>query len=397
MKVFAHIFIGMALFCSQAWGQLPENTAVSRAALDHARQLLRTHPLVDGHNDLPWLLREESGGDPTGFDLKRRNQFDTDIPRLREGLVGGQFWSVWIPGETPVDSVAEVQLEQIQTVRSMIEAYPDTFELALTAEDVESAFRSGKIASLIGMEGGYALENSIKSIQAFHRLGVRYMTLTHNLSLDWADAGLGDHAHGGLTEFGRDVVREMNRVGVLIDLSHTSDDTMRDVLDTSSKPVIWSHAAARGLVDHPRNVPDDVLRRVPANDGVVMVTFISAFVSTEVMAVDDAIWEGEGQLETVRDFRAVWSAYDRQHSVPRATVSDVADHIEYIRDMAGSDHVGIGSDYWGMNDMPVGLEDVSKFPLLFAELIERGWSDEDLIKLAGGNILRVLRQACRGK
>jgi len=366
--------------------------SVPDAALQHARELLRETPLIDGHNDLPWLIREESGGDVAAFHLERKNDFDTDIPRLREGLVGAQFWSVWIPGETDASDTRHIQLEQIKIAKQIVEKHPATFELALSADDIERVFRQGKIASLLGMEGGYALENSLAAIREFYELGVRYMTLTHNVSLDWADAALGEQSNGGLTEFGRDVVREMNRTGMMVDIAHVSPATMHQALDVSTAPVIWSHAAARALVDHPRNVPDDVLARLPKNGGVVMVTFIPSFLSQEVWDMEEGLWATDSAIELVREYRDTWLAYDAEFGAVRASISDVADHIEHVRDVAGIDHVGIGSDYWGMPDMPVGLEDVSGFPRLFAVLIERGWSDEDLRKLAGKNMLRMMRE-----
>jgi membrane dipeptidase len=312
---------------------------------------------------------------------------------LREGLVGGQFWSVWIPGETaPADS-KRLQLEQIHIARQIIESHPDTFQLALTADDIERVFAEGKIASLLGMEGGYALNNSIDAMREFYGLGVRYMTLTHNVTLDWADAALGEPRNGGLTEFGRTLVREMNRTGMLVDIAHTSPATMHQALDVSKAPVIWSHAAARALVDHPRNVPDDVLLRLAKNGGVVMVTFIPSFLSREVWEMEEALWATDVALELISDYRDLWMAHDAEVGAIRASIDDVVEHIEHIRDVAGIDHVGIGSDYWGMVNMPIGLEDVSGFPRLFAALIQRGWTDEELRRLAGGNLLRAMRTA----
>jgi membrane dipeptidase len=366
--------------------------SISDAALEHAKELLRSTPLIDGHNDLPWLIREETSGDLAAFQLEHKNEFDTDIPRLREGLVGAQFWSVWIPGETPAADSKQLQLEQIETAHRIIDAHPNTFELALTANDIERIYGDGKIASLLGMEGGYGLENSLEAIVNFYQIGVRYITLTHNVSLDWADAALGEQSNGGLTDFGREVVLEMNRTGMIVDIAHTSPATMHQALDVSRAPVIWSHAAAKALVDHPRNVPDDVLSRLPENGGVVMVTFIPSFLSKEVWEMEEGLWATDAAIESVREYRETWLAYDSEFGAVRATISDVADHIEHIRDIAGIDHVGIGSDYWGMPDMPIGLEDVSGFPRLFAALIERGWSDEDLRKLAGENLLRAMRR-----
>jgi len=366
--------------------------AAADSALERAKEILRTTPLIDGHNDLPWVIREETGGDVQAFQLELQNSFDTDIPRMREGMVGAQFWSVWIPGETAASDTKRVQLEQIKTAQEIVDKHPDTFELALTADDIERVFADGKIASLFGMEGGYALHNSLDNVEAFYDLGVRYMTLTHNVSTDWADAALGEQRHGGLTEFGREVVLEMNRTGMMVDIAHTSPTTMHQTLDTTLAPVIFSHATARALVDHPRNVPDDVLARLPANGGVVMVTFIPSFLSTEIWEMEEDLWATDASIGTIREFREIWLAYDAEHGAIRASIDDVIDHIEHIRDVAGVDHVGIGSDYWGMVDMPIGLEDVSGFPRLFAALIRRGWSDEDLRKLAGENMLRAMRR-----
>ena len=379
----------LLLFASLAGAAEP----VSDRALQHAKELLRSTPLIDGHNDLPWLIREEADGDVAAFALEDRNDFDTDIPRLREGMVGAQFWSVWIPGETPSADSKRLQLEQIETAREIIDFHPDTFELALEADDIERIFGEGKIASLLGMEGGYGLNNSLGNLREYYGLGVRYMTLTHNVSTDWADAALGEARHGGLTKFGRELVGEMNRIGMMVDIAHTSPATMHQTLDIALAPVIWSHAACRALVDHPRNVPDDVLTRLNKNGGVVMVTFIPSFLSNEVWEMEKTLWATDVAIDSIREMRDVWMAYDAEFGAIRAEIDDVADHIEHVRDVAGVDHVGIGSDFWGMPDMPIGLEDVSEFPRLFAVLIERGWSDEDLRKLAGGNMLRAMREA----
>jgi len=375
--------------------QAQENPAgcdLEGIALTQAKAILKSTPLIDGHNDLPWVIREEAGGDVLSYDLASDKPRDTDIPKLREGLVSAQFWSVWIPGEIPPIDYGRVQLEQIDIARQIINAYPDTFELARTADDIERIFKAGKIASLLGMEGGYALYNSLGAMRSFYELGVRYMTLTHNVTLDWADAALGEQTHGGLTPFGHAMVREMNRSGMMVDLAHTSPATMHQALDETRAPVIWSHAAARALVDHPRNVPDDVLKRLPENGGVVMVTFIPSFLSQEVWDMEETLWATNGSVELISEFRQAWLAYDAEHGAKRATIDQVIAHIEHVRDVAGIDHVGIGSDYWGMPDGPLGLEEVSGFPRLFAALICRGWSEEDLARLAGQNLLRVMRQ-----
>jgi membrane dipeptidase len=340
--------------------------------MEIALRVLRTTPLIDGHNDLPWAIREYEAApmDVAAYNLERRAPGQTDIGRLRQGGVGGQFWSVYVPVDAVEEGAARFQLEEIDIALQIIERYPEQLALALTAADVERVFHEGRIASLLGMEGGHAIENSLGALRAFYALGVRYMTLTHSANIDWADAGTDDELHGGLTEFGREVVREMNRLGMLVDLSHTSVNTMHDALDVAEAPVIFSHSSARALTDHRRNVPDEVLRRLPDNGGVVMVTFVPSFINEA-----NRTWEG--------------SPADR----PRATLGDVADHIEHVRRIAGIDHVGIGSDFDGISSTPIGLEDVSTFPALLAELSRRGWTESELRMLAGGNVLRVMRES----
>ena len=363
-------------------------------ALVRARRVLRASPLIDGHNDLPWVIREDTRAprDVEAYDLRKRTTGDTDLQRMRSGQVGAQFWSVFIPGEIKDSGYARVQLEQIDIARRVIERYPEALSLATSASDVTAAFRNGRIGSLLGMEGGHAIENSLGALRSYYRLGVRYMTLTHNVTLDWADAAMDAPRHNGLTPFGRDVVREMNRLGMIVDISHVTPKVMHDVLDVAEAPVMFSHSSAKALTDHPRNVPDDVLRRLQRNGGVVMVTFIPAFVSQSV-----ATWELRlGELTTGKpadEAARLRAEYARATPKPVATLKDVADHIDHVRKMAGVNHVGIGSDFWGDPDMPTGLEDASRFPYLFAELIRRGWSDADLAKLAGGNMLRVMRGA----
>ncbi len=371
----------------------------SDAALERARKLLRSTPLIDGHNDLPWEIRQSKTAprDVQAYDLRARTRGHTDLARLEEGGVAAQFWSIYIPGEIRDSGYARVQLEEFDIARRMIAAYPDRLSLALTSADIERNFKQKRISSLLGMEGGHAIENSLGALRSYYALGARYMTLTHNVTLDWADAALDKALHGGLTEFGREVVREMNRLGMLVDLSHVSPATMSDVLDMAEAPVIFSHSSARAIVDYPRNVPDSILARMPKNGGVVMVTFVPAFVSPEVQA-----WEREEEAAGRQVDAAVADSAERRkrrdewvaaHPRPRATLAQVADHIEHVRDVAGVDHVGIGSDFDGITTVPVGLEDVASFPRLFAELIRRGWSDADLKKLAGQNLLRVFRQA----
>lgn len=376
-------------------------------------RILATTPLIDGHNDLPWEIRDRFHSRLSQVDLSTNTAalpapegapgLMTDIPRLRRGHVGGQFWSVWIPPEVHGPQAVQMTLEQIDLVRRMVERYPKDFELAATADDVRRIHRAGRIASLIGIEGGNQINNSLAALRQMYALGARYMTLTHTLDIDWADSATENPRHHGLTPFGKEVVREMNRLGMLVDLSHVSPETMRAALEASAAPVMFSHSSARALVDHPRDVPDDILRLVAHNDGVVMVNFAPGYISAP-----RARWEADYAAEAARfnsppyaglyvgqpeRTKAALELWKSSHPAPAATVSDVADHIEHIRDVAGVDHVGLGSDFDGIEATPTGLEGVDKFPAIFAELIRRGWSDADLAKLAGGNILRVLKSA----
>jgi len=365
---------------------------------DAARALLGRSPLVDGHNDLAWELREAGAQDLDSTDLAVPLGFThTDLPRLASGGVGAQFWSVYVPVSLAGEAAVATTLEQIDFVHRMIGRYPDRLELALTAADVERIFAAGKIASLLGAEGGHSIASSPGVLRMLYRLGVRYLTLTHNANVPWADSATDEPAAGGLTDFGRQVVAEMQRLGMLVDLSHTAPGTMRDVFDTARGPVIYSHSSARALCDHPRNVPDDMLARLAAGNGVCMVTFVPAFVSQECRD-----WEAGLAAEmrqrgldpdsptsraSARQERA------RRNPAPRATLAQVADHIEHVREVAGVEHVGIGGDFDGTDDLPDGLTDVSCYPALFDELLARGWSEPDCVALAGGNILRVLREA----
>ena len=382
------------------------SAAAQTASNDHylvrARRVLRTTPLIDGHNDLPWRIREDSvaRGNVAAYDLRRRTPGHTDLERLRKGMVGAQFWSVYTPGDWRDSGYARVQLEQIDIAHRIIERYPDQFALARTSADIRRYFKQGKIASLLGLEGGHAIENSLGALRVYYDLGVRYMTLTHNVTLDWADAALDSAKHNGLTPFGENVVREMNRLGMLVDLSHVSPATMSDALNVTEAPVIFSHSGARALVDVGRNVPDSILRRLPANGGVVMVTFVTSFVSPAVLLYEQSLRPTVGELQQKygSDTAAITRAFNEwklAHPMPRARLSQVADHIEYVRKVAGVDHVGIGGDFDGITEVVEGLEDVSTYPALFAELARRGWSDSDLRKLAGENLLRVFAQAER--
>ncbi len=322
----------------------------------------------------------------------------TDIPRLRQGGVGGQFWSVYVPATLPGPEAVREVLEQIDVVHRMAERWPETFEVAYGPDDVRRIFAAGKIASLIGVEGGHSIDDSLGVLRQLYRAGARYMTLTHFQNTDWADSATDAPEHHGLTPFGREVVREMNRLGMLVDLSHVSADVMRQTLETSEAPVIFSHSSARALDDHPRNVPDDVLRRLSDNGGVVMVTFVESFVSEDVRRYDADRAAEKARLEDLApgDPQAVTAgleAWDAEHPAVRATLSQVADHVDHVRRVAGIDHVGIGSDFDGISRGPQGLEDVSTYPALLAELLRRGYSDEDVEKVAGLNLLRVFDRA----
>ncbi|MEO8500784.1 MAG: dipeptidase [Vicinamibacteria bacterium] len=365
--------------------------------LIRAQAILRVTPLIDGHNDVPWAIRiaKDKPMDVEAYDLRKTVPGQTDLLRMAKGMMGGQFWSVYIPGEDETRKLgyAKVQLEQIDIARRMIQKYPDRLELALNASQVMQIYRRGKVASMLGMEGGHAIENSLGALRAFYALGARYMTLTHNVTLDWADAAAGPATHGGLTRFGEEVVREMNRLGMMVDLSHTSPETMEDAIRVSASPVMFSHSSARALCDVPRNVPDAILRAVAGNGGVVMVTFVPGFISQDIATKAserrDAV---KAKLEGVTDEaekKRITDEVTAQLKTRNATLAQVADHIEHIRRIAGIDHVGLGGDYDGTDELPDGLEDVSKYPNLVAELLRRGWTDADAKKLVGENILRV--------
>jgi len=362
-----------------------------------ALRILRTVPLIDGHNDIPDAIRERGGLDSVNFAVNQPKLM-TDIPRLRSGAVGGQFWAAYVP-VTTMDSgshPAVYALEQIDLIRRLCTRYGSALAMATTAADVERNFAARRISCLIGIEGGHAIENSLGALRMFSRLGVRYMTLTHWRSLDWAVAST-DSARRGLSEFGKQVVLEMNRVGMLVDLSHVNDMTMSDAIHISKAPVIFSHSSARALTNHARDVPDSILRLVPANGGIVMVNFNPGFVSEAVRAYGDSLAErarlrrAAGADSVVRaDSMRAWES-----RAPHATLEQVADHIDHIRQVAGVDHVGIGSDFDGITQVPDRLEDVSKFPELIAELLRRGWTEAEVKKVAGLNILRVMRDAER--
>jgi membrane dipeptidase len=370
-----------------------------RARID---RILAHTPLIDGHNDIAEQLAENYKrsieGLASGTDQRQPHPLMTDMARLHQGRVGGQFWSVYIDGAITGDAAIRETIEQIDIVRRMIDAYPKDLELASTADDIVRIHKAGRVASMIGVEGGRQIGGSLAALRQYYNLGARYMTLTHNQTTEWADSATDDPKYGGLSPFGVQVVHEMNRIGMLVDLSHVSPDTMKDAIAASKAPVIFSHSSARALVDHPRNVPDDVLALLPANGGVVMVNFVPNFISKEVWH-----WSAEKSAEEARlksfhrnskaEVEAGLKAWEAAHPRPPVTVSTVADNIEHVVKIAGSDHVGIGGDLDGIPYTPQGLTGVQDYPNLFAELIRRGWSDQNLAKLAGGNVLRALRQA----
>lgn len=401
IRTFTHMTaIAAALIAMPATAQRsPEQTAEAA---------LRAAPLFDAHNDVPWALRERYRNVIADFDFTDSTRapapggetggMHTDIPRLRKGRVGAQFWSVYVPATLPEPQAVVAVLEQIDVTKRLLARHPETFALVTTADGAAAAMKRGRIASIMGMEGGNSIGESLAVLRQTYDLGVRYLTLTHNKTLSWADAGTDAPKNDGLNDFGRKVVREMNRIGMLVDLSHVSEATMMDALDESKAPVIFSHSGARAINGHARNVPDSVLRRLPANGGVVMVVGLPGFLSEELrqrtanraaeQARLESLWRG--QPAEVAKALAAWDAAKPE---PKVGLGVWADHIDHIRKIAGADHVGIGGDYDGMPSGPVGAEDVSGYPALFAELARRGWSQSDLEKLASRNIMRVLKSA----
>jgi membrane dipeptidase len=385
------------------------------ASTDYAARVTRVlekTPLIDGHNDLPWEIHERFNDKLSGIDLRGDTAkilspdgapLMTDIPRLRRGGVGGQFWSVWIPSEVKGPAAVELTMEQIDIVKSMVAHYPNDLEMAYTAADIRRIHRAGRIASMIGIEGGHQINNSLAVLRQMYVLGARYMTLTHSINNDWADSATDNPKHHGLTPFGREVVHEMNRLGMLVDLSHVSAATMRAALDVSEAPVMFSHSSARSLNDHPRNVDDEVLKLVARNGGVVMVNFYPGYVSDARNKWDAEVAATRARFNSPPfgglyigqpdKAKAAMDEWLKSHPAPQVNLSVVADHIEHIRQIAGIDHVGIGSDFDGIPSTPTGLEGVDKFPDLLVELAKRGWTDEQLAKVAGENILRVLTEA----
>ncbi|MFN3930258.1 MAG: dipeptidase [Brevundimonas sp.] len=375
-------------------------TAAPAAAQDEAaaRRILERTPLIDGHNDLPWALRQQHGNDPHAVDLTTNldasTALHTDIPRLRAGGVGGQFWSVYVPASLEPVEAAKATFEQIDTVKRLVAAHPDVFELATTADDVERIHAGGKIASLIGMEGGYSIDDSLGLLREFHDAGSRYMTLTHSKTTSWADSATDAPKWGGLNAFGEEVVREMNRIGMMVDLSHVSEETMLDAMRVSEAPVIFSHSSARAVTDHPRNVPDAVLRQMAEDGGVVMVTFVPGFVNAADNDWIKAVTaEGERlgvDLNAAEPDPAIL-AWVEANPRPATTLQHVVAHIQHVRDVAGIDHVGIGGDFDGVGRLPEGVEGVDAYPRILAALMANGWSEADIRKLAGENVLRVMR------
>ncbi len=366
---------------------------------ERAREILRSTPLIDGHNDLPWQYRRRVDNHVEKIDLSSDTSsldppMHTDILRLRHGHVGAQFWALYLPSSLEGPGAARVLFEQIDVMRRIIAHYPDTLALATSADEICSVFAEGKVASVLAIEGGHAIENSLAVLRQAYVAGCRYMTLTHNDNVDWADSGTDEPRLGGLSSFGHEVVREMNRLGMMVDLSHTAPSTMHDALDTSEAPVIFSHSGARAICDHPRNVPDDVLERVRDVEGLVMATFVPSFVSVEARDHRQAAQEVEdGLREQGRedaDVKAQMRAWLESNPAPAADLRQVADHIDHLRDVAGIDHVGIGGDFDGITMVPVGLEDVSTYPALIEELLNRGYSDDEAAKVAGRNLLRVM-------
>ncbi|MDZ7718262.1 MAG: dipeptidase [Balneolaceae bacterium] len=369
---------------------------------DEAIEILESVPLFDGHNDTPWQYRNRASYKFSELDFYDTTQFEnpmhTDIPRLQEGRVGAQWWSVYVNAHIPENEAVVRTMEQIDFVKRMAHTYPDLFEMAYTADDVERIFEDGKIASLIGMEGGHSIANSLGVLRQFYDLGARYMTITHSRTLDWADAASDNPEHDGLSEFGEEVIREMNRLGMLVDLSHVTPATMRDAIEISEAPVMFSHSSARAVSGHVRNVPDEILPLVKENNGIIMVTYVGSFVSEELRQyyADRAAYQRRveylhpGEVDVIAEKMEAW---DDKHEAPTPTLNQLADHIDHIRDEIGVNHIGIGADYDGTSGLPEGLEDVSTYPDLFAELLKRGYSEEDLKKIAGLNMLRVMRGA----
>jgi membrane dipeptidase len=390
--------VTLATVCGVYSTARAEDEPVSVVVTDQARALHARSLVIDGHNDMPWEIRKQSGSNFSKLDISQpQKTLQTDIPRLRAGGVGAQFWSVWVPVDLGYKGEAlATTLEQIELVKQMINRYPDTFELAVSTDDIERIHKEGKIASLIGVEGGHCIQESLNALRKLYDLGARYMTLTHTDTLNWADSGTDEAKHGGLTPFGEDVVRTMNELGMLVDISHVSVDTMNDTLDTSAVPVIFSHSSSRAVADHPRNVPDQVLKRLREKDGVVMVNFFSGFIVPEsVKTVSEGMeWERKLKSQFEPDRVEIelkrWKA---EHPYPRGTIHDLLDHIDHIAQVAGPEHVGLGSDFDGVSVLPIQLEDVSCYPTITQGLLDRGYSEAQIEGILGGNLMRVFRAA----
>jgi len=394
------IIVAWALLLTTHWSCAQEAPSRKPVALtEEGKQVHAATFVFDGHNDLPWEMRTKAGSSFDKRDIRQpQKAMHTDIPRLKQGNVGAQFWSVYVPADTAKKGTALQQtLEQIELVQEMLRRYPDVFEQARTAADVERIQQAGKIASLIGVEGGHSIEDSIENLRRLSKLGAGYMTLTHSDTLAWADSATDTGKHQGLSAFGEEIVREMNKLGMLVDLSHVSDETMKDAIRISRAPIIYSHSSARAIAKHPRNVPDDILKLVKENGGVVMVNFFPGFVvpkSAEIMAkMFDARRELRAKFPKEEDYQSGLKRWEAANPYPAGSIHDVVDHIEHIAKVAGIDHVGIGSDFDGITKVPAQLEDVSTYPLLTQELLNRGWKADDIAKLMSGNILRVMRRA----
>lgn len=389
--------VGACAFVHVAAQPAPRPAAASLEA--RARAVMEKAPVIDGHNDLPWEMREKVGYDFGTRDIaKPQPVMMTDIPRLRQGHVGGQFWSVYVPAELQGDAAVSATLEQVDAVYEMVRRYPSVFTLVRTADEMQKAMAGGRIGSIMGMEGGHSIDSSLGTLRMFRRLGVGYMTLTHGRNVPWADSATDTPGVQGLSAFGEEVVREMNRLGMLVDLSHVSPDTMADAIRVSKAPVIFSHSNARAVCDVPRNVPDQILTQLASNGGIVMVTFVPGFVSQEAAAYSR---QAQAQVQAFRSQypndeaaqKAALAEWRQAHPEPRATIAQVADHVDHLRKVAGIDNIGFGGDFDGITSVVQGLEDVSTYPALVAELLRRGYSDRDVEKITSGNILRVMRAA----
>lgn len=394
------LLLALAFISSAQTGQAAEPPDRKPVILtDRARQLHQQCLVIDGHNDLPWAMREKAASSFKQADISQpQTQFHTDIPRLKQGNVGAQFWSAYVPSETRLERrAAHDTLEQIDLIQRMVKRYPETFEMASTADDIERIHRSGKIASMIGVEGGHSIENSLSLLRVFYGLGVRYMTLTHSDSLDWADSATDEAKNNGLSPFGEEVVRTMNRLGMLVDISHVSPETMEDVLRVSKAPIIASHSSARAIADHTRNVPDEILLKIKQNGGVVMVNYFSGFVVPESARQMTEMFNVRRELKqkypNETEFNREYNRWKSSHKMKPGTIHDVVDHIDHIVKVAGVDHVGIGSDFDGVSTLPAQLEDVSTYPLITQALLDRGYTDQQIKQIMGQNLMRVLRKA----